>query len=230
MPDNGGVPFLPTAKRVQQNRSKVNFRILPFLQALSAMGLFSVAISTTVGMSIGAVAGYFGGQVDNIIMRLLDIIQSLPAMLLTIVISAVLGSGYGNTILALSVNGLPAAARMLRAQMMRERDNEYIEAAQSINCSKFRIIVSHLIPNSFSPNIVQATMGVANMIVMAASLSFIGLGVQPPTPEWGAMITGGRPFLTTAWWISVFPGIVLAVTGVAISFVGKGVAEKVKSK
>ena len=121
------------------------------------MGLFSVAISTTVGMSIGAVAGYFGGQVDNIIMRLLDIIQSLPAMLLTIVISAVLGSGYGNTILALSVNGLPAAARMLRAQMMRERDNEYIEAAQSINCSKFRIIVSHLIPNSFSPNIVQAT-------------------------------------------------------------------------
>lgn len=112
------------------------------------MGLISVAISTTIGMAIGAVAGYFGGQVDNIIMRILDVIQSLPAMLLTIVISAALGSGYFNTILALSVNGLPASARMLRAQMMKVRDSEYIEAAVSINCSRFRIITSHLIPNS----------------------------------------------------------------------------------
>lgn len=194
------------------------------------MGLFSVAISTTVGMSIGAVAGYFGGQVDNIIMRLLDIIQSLPAMLLTIVISAVLGSGYGNTILALSVNGLPAAARMLRAQMMRERDNEYIEAAQSINCSKFRIIVSHLIPNSFSPNIVQATMGVANMIVMAASLSFIGLGVQPPTPEWGAMLSGARQFIRQSPHMVIFPGLAIAITILALNLMGDGLRDALDPK
>ena len=194
------------------------------------MGLFSVAISTTVGMSIGAVAGYFGGQVDNIIMRLLDIIQSLPAMLLTIVISAVLGSGYGNTILALSVYGLPAAARMLRAQMMRERDNEYIEAAQSINCSKFRIIVSHLIPNSFSPNIVQATMGVANMIVMAASLSFIGLGVQPPTPEWGAMLSGARQFIRQSPHMVIFPGLAIAITILALNLMGDGLRDALDPK
>ena len=194
------------------------------------MGLFSVAISTTVGMSIGAVAGYFGGQVDNIIMRLLDIIQSLPAMLLTIVISAVLGSGYGNTILALSVNGLPAAARMLRAQMMRERDNEYIEAAQSINCSKFRIIVSHLIPNSFSPNIVQATMGVANMIVMAASLSFFGLGVQPPTPEWGAMLSGARQFIRQSPHMVIFPGLAIAITILALNLMGDGLRDALDPK
>ena len=186
------------------------------------MGLISVAISTTVGMSIGAIAGYFGGQVDNVIMRVLDVIQSLPAMLLTIVISAALGSGYFNTILALSVNGLPASARMLRAQMMKVRDSEYIEAAVSINCSRFRIITSHLIPNSLSANIVQATMAVANMIVMAASLSFIGLGVQPPTPEWGAMLSGARQFIRQCPHMVIAPGMAIAITILALNLLGDG--------
>lgn len=194
------------------------------------MGLFSVMISTFVGMMFGAIAGYFGGQVDNVIMRFLDIIQSLPAMLLTIVLSAALGAGYGNTILALSVNGMPAAARMLRAQMMKVRDNEYIEAAQSINCSKFRIVVHHMIPNSFSANIVQATMGVANMIVMAASLSFIGLGVQPPTPEWGAMLSGARQFIRTCPHMVIFPGLAIAVTILALNLMGDGLRDALDPK
>ena len=189
------------------------------------MGLISVAISTTVGMSIGAIAGYFGGQVDNVIMRVLDVIQSLPAMLLTIVISAALGSGYFNTILALSVNGLPASARMLRAQMMKVRDSEYIEAAVSINCSRFRIITSHLIPNSLSANIVQATMAVANMIVMAASLSFIGLGVQPPTPEWGAMLSGARQFIRQCPHMVIAPGMAIAITILALNLLGDGLRD-----
>ena len=194
------------------------------------MGLLSVLISTSVGMTIGAIAGYFGGWVDNIIMRLLDIIQSLPAMLLTIVISAALGSGYFNTILALSVNGLPAAARMLRANMMKERDNEYIEAAVSINCSKFRIITSHLVPNSLSANIVQATMGVANMIVMAASLSFIGLGVQPPTPEWGAMLSGARQFIRQCPHMVIAPGMAIAITILALNLMGDGLRDALDPK
>ena len=187
-----------------------------------SMGVLAVMISTTVGMTIGAIAGYFGGKVDNILMRLLDVIQSLPAMLLSIVLSAVLGPGYFNTILALSVNGMPASARMLRAQMMKVRGNEYIEAAQSINCSKFRIIVRHMIPNSFSPNIVQATMSIAHMIVMAASLSFIGLGVQPPTPEWGAMLTGARQFIRQCPHMVIFPGLAIAVTVLAAILMGDG--------
>ena len=194
------------------------------------MGLISVAISTTVGMSIGAIAGYFGGQVDNVIMRVLDVIQSLPAMLLTIVISAALGSGYFNTILALSVNGLPASARMLRAQMMKVRDSEYIEAAVSINCSRFRIITSHLIPNSLSANIVQATMAVANMIVMAASLSFIGLGVQPPTPEWGAMLSGARQFIRQCPHMVIAPGIAIAITILALNLLGDGLRDALDPK
>ena len=194
------------------------------------MGLLSVLISTSVGMTIGAIAGYFGGWVDNIIMRLLDIIQSLPAMLLTIVISAALGSGYFNTILALSANGLPAAARMLRANMMKERDNEYIEAAVSINCSKFRIITSHLVPNSLSANIVQATMSVANMIVMAASLSFIGLGVQPPTPEWGAMLSGARQFIRQCPHMVIAPGMAIAITILALNLMGDGLRDALDPK
>ena len=194
------------------------------------MGLISVAISTTVGMSIGAIAGYFGGQVDNVIMRVLDVIQTLPAMLLTIVISAALGSGYFNTILALSVNGLPASARMLRAQMMKVRDSEYIEAAVSINCSRFRIITSHLIPNSLSANIVQATMAVANMIVMAASLSFIGLGVQPPTPEWGAMLSGARQFIRQCPHMVIAPGMAIAITILALNLLGDGLRDALDPK
>ena len=194
------------------------------------MGLISVAISTTVGMSIGAIAGYFGGQVDNVIMRVLDVIQSLPAMLLTIVISAALGSGYFNTILALSVNGLPASARMLRAQMMKVRDSEYIEAAVSINCSRLRIITSHLIPNSLSANIVQATMAVANMIVMAASLSFIGLGVQPPTPEWGAMLSGARQFIRQCPHMVIAPGMAIAITILALNLLGDGLRDALDPK
>ena len=195
-----------------------------------SMGVLAVMISTTVGMTIGAIAGYFGGKVDNILMRLLDVIQSLPAMLLSIVLSAVLGPGYFNTILALSVNGMPASARMLRAQMMKVRGNEYIEAAQSINCSKFRIIVRHMIPNSFSPNIVQATMSIAHTIVMAASLSFIGLGVQPPTPEWGAMLTGARQFIRQCPHMVIFPGLAIAVTVLAVNLMGDGLRDALDPK
>ncbi len=189
------------------------------------MGLFSILISVFVGAAIGSIAGFFGGWVDNLIMRILDIIQSLPALLLTIVVSAALGSGYFNTILALSVNGIPGMARMLRAQMMRVRHNEYIEAAESINCSKFRTIVNHLIPNSFTPLLVQATMGVANRILMASSLSFIGLGVQPPTPEWGAMLSGSRQYIRDYPHMVIFPGLAIAVTVLALNLLGDGLRD-----
>lgn len=194
------------------------------------LGIAATLISQLIGMAIGAIAGYFGGQVDNYIMRFLDVIQSLPDMLLTIVISAVLGSGFFNTILALSVNGIPAAARMLRGQMLKQRENEYIEAAISINCSKFRIIVNHLIPNSFSPNIVQATMGIAHTITVAASLSFIGLGVQPPIPEWGAMLSGARQFIRQSPHMIFFPGLAIAVSVLALNLFGDGLRDALDPK
>lgn len=190
-----------------------------------SIGIIAIAISNVIGMAIGSVAGYFGGQVDNVIMRILDIIQAIPGMLLMIVISAVLGPGFINTIIAMSVGGIPGTARMLRAQMLKERENEYIEAAQSINCSKVRIVVSHLLPNCMSPMIVGATMGVAQTITMAAGLSFIGLGVQPPTPEWGAMLSASRQFIRQAPHLVIFPGLAIAVTVLALNLLGDGLRD-----
>ena len=189
------------------------------------MGLIATCLSTFIGMAIGAIAGYAGGAVDNIIMRILDVIQSLPGMLLTIVISAVLGSGWFNTILALSVGGIPGAARMLRGNMLKQREAEYIEAARSINCSSRRIILNHLIPNSFSANIIGLTMGVGATITTAASLSFIGLGVQPPLPDWGAMLSGARQFIRQSPHMVIFPGLAIAVTVFALNILGDGVRD-----
>lgn len=195
-----------------------------------SMGVISVAIATVIGCTIGAVAGFFGGGLDNLLMRILDVIQAIPGLLMNIVIAAILGPGFFNTIVAMSFGYVPGMARMLRAQMLKERGNEYIEAATSINCSKFRIIVSHLIPNCMSPIIVQATMGVAQAITLAAGLSFIGLGIQPPTPEWGAMLSGARQFIRQAPHLVFFPGIAIAVTVLALNLMGDGLRDALDPK
>lgn len=195
-----------------------------------SMGIIATAISSVIGIVIGAVAGFAGGWADNIIMRALDVIQSLPGMLLTIVMSAVLGSGYFNTILALSVGAIPGQARMLRANMLKQRKAEYIEAAYSINCSPARIIFTHLVPNSISANIVGMTMGVAHTIIQAASLSFIGLGVQPPTPDWGAMLSGARAFIRKSPHMVIFPGLAIAVTVLAVNMLGDGIRDALDPK
>ena len=194
------------------------------------MGIFAMVVSVIGGLVIGSIAGYFGGWVDNLLMRFLDVIQSLPGMLLTIVLSAVLGPGYFNTILALGVNGIPGQARMLRAQMMKIRNSEYIEAAESINCSKLRIIFSHLVPNSMSPMIVEASMSVASSITMASSLSFLGLGVQPPAPEWGAMLSLSRQFMREYPHMVIFPGLAIAITVLALNLMGDGLRDALDPK
>lgn len=195
-----------------------------------SMGVLAMIVSLIGGMVIGAVAGYFGGWVDNLMMRFLDIIQSLPGMLLIIVLSAVLGAGYFNTILALGINGMPGTARLLRGQMLKLRGSEYIEAAQSINCSKARIIIRHLIPNSLSPLIVDASMGIANSITMASALSFIGLGVQPPAPEWGAMLSNSRQYIRNYPHMVIFPGLAIAVTVLALNLLGDGLRDALDPK
>ena len=195
-----------------------------------SMGILATAISSVIGIVIGAIAGFSGGWTDNIIMRALDVIQSLPGMLLTIVMSAVLGSGYFNTILALSVGAIPGQARMLRANMLKQRKAEYIEAAYSINCSPARIIFKHLVPNSISANIVGMTMGVAHTIIQAASLSFIGLGIQPPTPDWGAMLSGARAFIRKSPHMVIFPGLAIAITVLAVNMLGDGIRDAMDPK
>ena len=189
-----------------------------------------ICVALVIGMTIGAVDGFFGGWVDNIVMRLLDIIQAIPGMVMMIVISAVLGPGFVNTIIAMAFGSIPGMARMLRAQMLKVRENEYIEAATSINCSRMRIVMSHLLPNCMSPMIVQATMGVAQTITLCAGLSFIGLGVQPPTPEWGAMLAAARQFIRQAPHLVIFPGVAIAITVLALNLMGDGLRDALDPK
>ena len=195
-----------------------------------SVGVLAVLLGTAVGMVFGAFAGYFGGVVDDIIMRLMDILQSIPGILLAITISVVLGPGLFNTLLALSVGGIPMACRLLRASILGIRHQEYLEAATSINASTPRIILRHVIPNSFSPLLVSSTMSIGNVIMMGAMLSFIGLGVQPPTPEWGSMIAGGRSLIRTCPWMVTFPGIFIMLTVLALNMFGDGLRDALDPK
>ena len=157
-----------------------------------ALGIIGSLFAAIGGTGLGVIAGYFGGQAENLIMRFCDIWTAIPGTLLCIVVSTALGPGFFNTIVALSIGAIPNGARMTRGQILAERTKEYLEAAEAMNCSKASIMFRHLLPNVISPTIVGTTMGIGATITQAATLSYIGLGVQPPTPEWGAMLSAGK--------------------------------------
>lgn len=194
------------------------------------IGLISVAISAIGGILFGAVAGYYGGAVDNIVMRLLDVLQAMPGIVLAIAISAALGPGLTNSVIALSISSIPNYARMTRASILNVRKMEYLEAATSINCSSARIIWKHVLPNALSPLIVQSTMGIAGSIMGAAMLSFIGLGVQPPMPEWGAMLSAGRNYLQDHPHLCLFPGIMIMLAVLSLNMLGDGLRDALDPK
>lgn len=195
-----------------------------------ALGLCAALVGSGVGIVIGSVAGYFGSKVETAIMRIMDIWSSLPSMLLCILISATLGAGFGNTVLALAVGNVPTGVRLIRGQILSERSKEYLEAAESINCSKTSIMFRHLLPNVVSPVVVDATMGIGMNITMAAALSYIGLGVQPPTPEWGALLADARTHILNYPYLIMFPGLVIAATVLAINLIGDGLRDAMDPK
>jgi peptide/nickel transport system permease protein len=189
------------------------------------IGIISIFFAVVGGLVIGSIAGYFGGKSDMIIMRALDVIQAVPGLILSIAISAVLGPGFTNCIIALAIGMIPGFARMIRASILNVRKMEYIEAAQAINAGNFRIITRHVLPNAIQPLIVTATMGLASAILIAASLSFIGLGVQPPTPEWGAMLTAGRGYIRNYPHLVIFPGITIMIAVLSLNMLGDGLRD-----
>lgn len=195
-----------------------------------ALGLASSLFGNLIGIIIGSIAGYFGGKAETVIMRVMDVWASLPSMLLCILISTALGAGFFNTVLALAVGGVPGNVRMVRAMILSERSKEYLEAAESINCSKISIMFKHLLPNVISPTLVGMTMGIGSNITMSASLSYIGLGVQPPKPEWGAMLADGRLHILKHPHMIAFPGLIIAFTVLAINLLGDGVRDALDPK
>lgn len=195
-----------------------------------AMGLCAAFVSNFLGVVIGISAGYFGGHVENTIMRVMDVWSSLPGILLCIIISTVLGGGFVNTVIALGISSVPNGVRMNRGQVLAERSKEYLEAAESINCSKASIMFRHLLPNVISPTIVAMTMGLGGTISQAASLSFIGLGIQPPTAEWGAMLSAGRNYIFTYPHLITFPGITIAIAVLSVNLMGDGLRDALDPK
>lgn len=189
------------------------------------IGFVAVSISVTVGTVLGAIAGFFGGVVDSVIMRFVDMVISFPRLILLITIIAIFEPSIFLVIAVLGLTLWPSTARIVRGEVLVLREREFIQAAQALGYPKMRIIMRHLIPNALAPVIVAATLGIGNTIVLEAGLSFLSLGVQPPTPSWGTMVADGRSDLLNAWWLSTFPGLAIVFTVLAFNLVGDGLRD-----
>ena len=189
------------------------------------VGILSVSVGCLIGGTLGALAAYYGGRVDDFIMRFLDIWHSIPDLLLAISLASAMGPGIGNAIIAIGLTTIPSYAHVVRASVMTVKNTEYIEAARCLGASVPRIILRHIIPNALAPIIVQASLGVAGAIITTASLSFIGLGVQPPTPEWGSMLSKGRQYIRNYWHLVTFPGVFIMTTVISLNLLGDGLRD-----
>ncbi|MBE6013331.1 ABC transporter permease [Anaeropeptidivorans aminofermentans] len=189
------------------------------------IGFAAVSVSLLVGGFLGAISGYYGGTLDNVIMRFMDILLAIPGTLLAITIVAALGPSIFNLIIALSVSYIPNFARVVRGPVLTVRDVEFVEAAKAIGAKTRTIIFSHVLPNSMAPVIVQTTLNVASVILTIAGLSFLGLGIQPPMPEWGAMLSSGRTYIRDQSYMTLFPGLAIMLTILSLNLLGDGLRD-----
>ena len=186
------------------------------------IGFIAVGISLLIGGAIGVIAAYFGGVLDSILMRIMDIFLAVPPILLAIAIVAALGPGITNLLIAMTISFIPPYARLLRSLVLPIKDLEYVEAARATGVSTFRILVSHIIPNTMGPVLVQSTLAVGRIIITAAGMSFLGLGVIPPDPEWGAMLSEGKEYMRNSPYMVIFPGLAIMITVLSLNLAGDG--------
>ena len=201
------------ARLIYGARISLTIGVITALSALAAGGL------------IGAVAGFYGGRLDSILMRIMDVFLSMPSVLLAIAVIAALGPGIGNIMISVAIAYVPIYARIIRSSVLSIRTKEFIESARAIGTSDFRIIYKHIIPNAIGPVIVQATLGVGEIIISAAGLSFLGLGIEPPLPEWGKMLSEGKEFIRTMPYLVVFPGLCIMITVLSLNLLGDGLRD-----
>ncbi len=194
------------------------------------IGLVVVTIALTGGIALGLVAGFFGGWIDSVIMRVMDVVLAFPSLLLALVLVAILGPGLTNAMIAIALVLQPHFARLTRAAVMAEKNREYVMAARVAGASKLRLMFRTILPNCLGPLIVQGTLSFSNAILDAAALGFLGMGAQPPTPEWGTMLAEAREFILRAPWVVTFPGIAILITVLAINLVGDGLRDALDPK
>ena len=189
------------------------------------MGSLAIIFSLCVGGVLGAISGFYGKLTDSVIMRIMDVLLAIPSMLLATAIVAALGTSLVNVLIAIGISYIPTFARTVRASVLTVKDQDYIEAARSIGCNDGEIIFKYIIPNAMAPIIVQATLGLAGAILSIAGLSFLGLGIQPPTPEWGAMLSNARVYMRDAWHVTVIPGLGIMLTILSLNLMGDGLRD-----
>lgn len=200
-------------------------RIIQGARVSLQVGFVAVSISLVFGGTLGALAGYYGGNLDNVVMRFMDVLLAIPSILLAIAIVSAFGGGLANVMIAVGIATIPVYARIVKASVISIKEQEFIEAARAIGATDLRIILKHILPNSMAPIIVQGTLGVAIAILSAAGLSFIGLGIEPPTPEWGAMLSSGRHLIRRAPHVATFPGIAIMITIFSLNLLGDGLRD-----
>jgi peptide/nickel transport system permease protein len=205
-------------------------RLLAGARISLLVGLAVVSVSSVIGMTLGSIAGYFGGRLDDAISRVIDVLMAFPGILLAIALVAVLGPSLTNVVLALSVIGWVGYARLVRGQALRAREFDFVQAARALGAGSPHIILRHILPTAFPAVVVQATLGMAGAIIAEAALSFLGLGVQPPTPSWGTMLDAGRSHLFDAPHLTIFPGLAIALLVLGLNFVGDGLRDRVDPK
>ena len=205
-------------------------RVLLGARVSLLVGIVVVGVSSIVGMIVGAISGYYGGRIDQAIGRVMDVLMAFPGMLLAIALVAFLGPSLTNVVIALAVIGWVGYARLVRGQVLRAREFEYVVAARALGAGTIRVLARHVVPSALPPVLVQATLGMAGAILSEAALSFLGLGVQPPTPSWGTMINGGRVHLLDAAHLTIFPGLFLAVVVLGFNFLGDGLRDAIDPK
>jgi len=189
------------------------------------LSVIVVGIITVIGVTLGLISGYYGGIVDEIIMRLVDVVLAFPGIILALAVAGALGPGLFNVMLALAMVGWTGLARVVRGSVLSVKQKEFVESARALGCSDLHIMTRHILPNVMAPVIVLATLDMAFIILAAAGLSFLGLGAQPPTPEWGSMLNNGRAFMRTAPHLTTFPGLAIMVAVLAFNFLGDGLRD-----
>jgi peptide/nickel transport system permease protein len=213
--------LLGTDELGRDDLSRVIFGARASLEA----GLISVGLAIGAGVPVGLVAGFYRGRLDDVLMRLTDAMLSFPQLVLALAVAAVLGPGLTKAMIAIAVVLMPVFMRLMRAQVLTEREREYVDAARAMGAADRRIIWRHLLPNSLAPIVVQGSLNVAGAIITEATLSFLGLGTQPPTPSWGSMLNAAQQYLTQAPWLAFWPGIAIAITVFSVNVAGDGLRE-----
>lgn len=206
------------------------FRILWGTRYSLFAGICTILVAVLIGGLFGSIAGYYGGKLDNVIMRIMDMMMTVPSLVLAMAIVAALGPSLVNLLVALATSQVPQFARIVRSSVMGVKGNEYIEAAKAVGASDALIITKYIIPNALSPVIVQGTIGVATTILNIAGMSFLGLGIQPPTPEWGSILSSARIYMREAWHLSVFPGLAIVICILSLNLLGDGLRDALDPK